>query len=122
MTHPKKTLVVGASNNPERYSFKAIQALLNHGHPVEAIGKRETTIGKIEILTGQPHLEEIDTITLYLSADNQAPLHKYFISLHPKRIIFNPGAENPSLEQLATSQGITCQNACTLVLLATGQY
>lgn len=117
-----KTLVLGASDNTERYSNQAIRALRSHGHEVLAVGRRHSRVEDVEINTGQPFFSGVHTITLYLSASHQQALHDYILSLHPKRIIFNPGAENPALASLAAAQGIDCQEACTLVLLATGQF
>ena len=122
MQTPKNTLVLGASTNPQRYSFLAINKLAAHGHPVEAIGLKEGLVGNVSIQTGQPHLPGIDTVTLYLGAANQRPYYDYILSLHPKRIIFNPGAENPELEELAGQNKIDPLHACTLVMLSTGQY
>lgn len=118
----KKTLVLGASENPERYSNKAILKLRSKGHPVVAIGKRKGKVEDVEIGTEQQPLEDIDTVTLYLNPDNQKPYYDYILSLHPKRIVFNPGTENAELEHMAEERGIEAQEACTLVLLATGQY
>jgi predicted CoA-binding protein len=118
----KKTLVLGASQNPERYSFLAVNKLLAHHHPVIAIGRNKGTINGIEIETEKKQLNDIDTVTLYLNPNNQKNYYDYILSLHPKRIIFNPGAENPELYQLAEKNGIKPQEACTLVLLSTGQY
>jgi len=122
MEESKKTLVMGASENPERYSFKAINRLLSHGHEVKAIGKKEGTIKNVKIEKGKPAFEDIDTITLYLSPANQQQYYDYFISLKPKRIIFNPGAENPALQQLCLENKIEPVEACTLVMLAIGAY
>lgn len=122
MQTPKNTLVLGASTNPQRYSFLAINKLSAHGHPVKAIGLREGTVGDVSIQTGQPGLQDIDTVTLYLGAANQRPYYDYILSLHPKRIIFNPGAENSELEALAEDNNIEPLHACTLVMLSTGQY
>ena len=107
---------------PERYSNQAVHSLVQHGNKVAAIGKRPGKIGNVEILTGQPKLEPVDTITLYLSQKNQEPLEDYILSLKPKRIIFNPGAENPRLKMVAEKNGIETLDACTLVMLTTGQY
>jgi len=117
-----KTLVLGASENPARYSNMAILALLRHEDKVAAVGAKKGSVAAVEILTGQPALTDIDTITLYLSAVNQQPLYEYILSLRPRRIIFNPGTENPELERKATAAGIECLEACTLVMLSTGQY
>jgi predicted CoA-binding protein len=118
----KKTLLLGASQNPERYSFLAVQQLTNHQHPVIAIGKKNGAIGAVEIETEKKQLNDIDTVTLYLNSTNQKEYYDYILSIHPKRIIFNPGAENPEFEQLAQQKGIKTMQACTLVLLSTGQY
>jgi predicted CoA-binding protein len=118
----KKTLVLGASQNPSRYSYIAINRLTAHKHPVVAVGRREGTIGSVEIVTGTPKEEDIDTITLYLNPRNQKPYYDYILSLQPKRIIFNPGTENFELEEMAKQKGIQSMEACTLVLLSTGQY
>lgn len=117
-----KTLVLGASDNPERYSNQAIRALRRHGYDVLAVGNRAARVEDVDIKTGQPFFTDVHTVTLYLSAPRQQMLYDYILSLHPKRIIFNPGAENPELVERAASQGVDCQEACTLVLLATDQY
>jgi uncharacterized protein len=117
-----KTLVVGASLKPERYSNRAVNSLLRHGHEVLALGNRQGFIGPVEIQKGTPAFSGVDTITLYLSAINQAPIQDYLLSLKPRRIIFNPGAENPELEKLAAAQGVLVEEACTLVMLSTDQY
>lgn len=118
----KKTLVLGASTNPSRYSYFAINRLSSNNHPVVAVGRREGKVGNVNILTGQPKFEDVDTITLYLNPTNQKPYYDYILSLHPKRIIFNPGTENGELEELARKNGIKPLEACTLVMLGTGQY
>lgn len=121
-TNPKKTLVLGASQNPQRYSYLAINRLRNLNHPVVGIGKRSGKVGDIQIEVDQKQIEDIDTITLYLNAAHQKQYYDYILSLHPKRIIFNPGAENEELYKMAKQNGIQPIEACTLVLLSTGQY
>lgn len=118
----RKTLVLGASDNPARYSYLAVQQLKKHGHPILAIGKRPSAVAGVEITTEKIQAEDIDTITVYLNPDNQKEYYSYIISLKPRRIIFNPGAENPELAELAQKNNVTPVNACTLVLLSTGQY
>jgi predicted CoA-binding protein len=118
----KKTVVLGASPNPGRYSNIAVNKLTAYRHPVVAIGQRQGKIGNVEIQTGQPMQDEVDTITLYLNPTNQKPFYDYILSLSPKRIIFNPGTENDELERLAEQKGIETMEACTLVMLSTGQY
>ncbi len=118
----KKTLVIGASENPERYSFLAVNKLVANQHPVVALGNKPGTIGKTTIETERKAYPAIDTVTLYLNPALQKGYYDYILSLHPKRIIFNPGTENEELKQLAANHGIYSQEACTLVLLSTGQY
>ncbi|HMK04756.1 MAG TPA: CoA-binding protein [Ferruginibacter sp.] len=118
----KKTLVLGASENTARYSNLAIKKLLNHQQPVVAIGRRKGMVAGVPIETEQKPFPDVDTVTLYLNAGNQKAYYDYIISLHPKRIIFNPGTENDELSGLALENGIEPQEACTLVLLSTGQY
>lgn len=118
----KKTVVLGASGNPARYSYLAINRLVEHNHPVIAIGKQKGVASGIEITTERSPVQDVDTITLYLNAKNQREYYDYILSLHPKRIIFNPGAENDELEKLARQNGIETMEACTLVLLGTRQY
>lgn len=118
----KKTLVLGASTNPSRYSNLAIKRLNAYNHPVIAVGLKEGMVGNVNIQTGQPKEEAVDTITLYLNPTNQKPYYDYILSLQPKRIIFNPGTENYELEEMAREKGIKPIEACTLVMLSTGQY
>ena len=118
----KKTLVLGASANPNRYSYLAINRLRQLKHPVEGIGKKEGKVADVEIGTVLKELNDVDTVTMYLSADNQKQYYDYVLTLHPKRIIFNPGAENDELSTLAEANGIQPIEACTLVMLSTGQY
>ena len=122
MKPPKKTLVMGASENPDRYSFMAVYRLLSAGHEVVCIGKKEGMIQNVKIQTGMPVFKDIDTITIYLSAQNQVQYHNYFLSLKPKRIIFNPGAENGALFNLCKQNSIEPIEACTLVMLSIGIF
>jgi predicted CoA-binding protein len=118
----KKTLVLGASDNPARYSYLAIQKLRRFAHPVVAIGRKNTQVGDVPILKEKQAFDNVDTITLYLNPLNQKEYYDYILSLKPSRIIFNPGTENPELEKLAEQNNIQPLEACTLVLLSTGQY
>ena len=122
MTKSKHTVVLGASGNPERYSFLAVNKLKKFGHAVTAIGRRPNQINDSPIITGTPLLSDVDTVTLYLNPANQKPYYDYILSLKPHRIIFNPGTENPEPEELAHKKGIKTLEACTLVLLSTGAY
>ncbi|MBX7203312.1 MAG: CoA-binding protein [Bacteroidia bacterium] len=118
----KRTLVMGASENPDRYSNKAIHRLQVHHIPVVAVGKHTGVVNGVAIHTDIPQTEQIDTVTLYLNPPNQAAWIQQLIDLKPRRIIFNPGTENPAFAQLAEQAGIETENACTLVLLATGGF
>lgn len=118
----KKTVVLGASDNPNRYSFLAVNKLTTHEHPVVAIGRKEGKIGNTQIVTEHPAIDDVDTVTLYLNPTHQKEYYDYILSLKPKRIIFNPGTENEELYDLAKANGIKPLEACTLVLLSTGQY
>ena len=117
-----KTLVIGSSTNPERYSFKAITSLRSHAHEVVAHGLKTGKVADVEIHTEWPKDETIDTVTLYVGPKNQSEYIQRIIDLKPRRIIFNPGTENNAFEQIAANAGILCEEACTLVLLATNQY
>jgi hypothetical protein len=118
----KKTLVLGASPNPSRYSYLAVDKLREKGHDVIAIGRHTGKIDDVEIITEKEPIDDLDTVTLYLNAQHQQPYYDYIFAQNPKRIIFNPGAENEELASLAKSKGVMAQEACTLVLLSTGQY
>ena|SRR6185312_7460475 len=117
-----KTLVLGASENPNRYSNKAMLRLLDKGHKIVAIGKQKGAVAGVPIVTEQQPMDDIDTVTLYLNPLNQKAYYDYILSLKPRRIIFNPGTENDELERKAASIGIDVLEACTLVMLGTGQY
>ncbi|MBC7890314.1 MAG: CoA-binding protein [Ferruginibacter sp.] len=118
----KKTLVIGASANPARYSYLAVQKLTAHQHPVIALGLKKGVIGTTEIETEKKPFEKIDTITLYINPFRQKDYYEYILSVQPKRVIFNPGTENEELVDLLQQKGIQAMEACTLVLLSTGQY
>jgi len=118
----KKTLVIGASENPERYSHLAVQKLVAHQQPVVALGSKKGSIDAVPIETERKQWDDIDTVTLYLNPAIQKDYYQYILSLHPKRIIFNPGTENEELYELAKQNGIEAKEACTLVMLSTGQY
>ncbi len=118
----KKTLVLGASSNPARYSYLAINKLREKGHDVVAIGKHTGTVSDVEIVDDKIPIKGLDTVTLYLNANHQKLYYNYIFSQNPKRIIFNPGTENEEFVALANEKGINTQEACTLVLLSIGQY
>lgn len=118
----KKTLVLGASSKPDRYSFKAISLLVEKGHSVLAIGQNQGEVSGIKIQTKSIPLKNIDTISLYLNPLRQRNYYNYIVESKPKRVIFNPGTENPEFYQLLELNAIKVDVACTLVLLATNQY
>ena len=122
MATSKKTLVLGASANPARYSFLALRKLASYGHPVVAIGKKKGSVGDIEIETDHLPVTDIDTVTLYLNPKNQQQYIEYILGLKPKRIIFNPGTENDKLIKSAKENGIEPVIGCTLVMLSIGNY
>ncbi len=120
----KKTVVLGASTNPARYSYVASEMLQNSGNEIVPVGLKKGKIFGKEILDirAKPDIEDIDTVTLYMNPFHQALYYDYILNLNPKRIIFNPGTENEELKKLAENERITTLNACTLVLISTKQY
>ncbi|MGY0391975.1 CoA-binding protein [Bizionia sp. KMM 8389] len=118
----KKTLVIGASLKPNRYSHIAINRLVSYNHEVVAIGLRSGTVAGIPIDTDQKQYPDIDTVTLYLNPSRQEAYYNYIVSLSPNRVIFNPGTENAEFYKLLDATGIDYEIACTLVLLSTNQY
>lgn len=122
MSKNKKTLLLGATTKPERYAYMAIQRLAEKGHSVIAIGQNQGEVAGVKIHTKTIPVKNIDTVTLYLNPVRQRAYYNYIIETQPKRVIFNPGTENPELYQLLKVNGITVEVACTLVLLATNQY
>lgn len=118
----KKTLVIGASEKPERYAYKAIKALRSHHHEVVALGLKQGIVDGVAFDTEKVQYENVDTVTLYVGPQNQPEYYSYIIGLKPRRVIFNPGTENQAFISQLESVGIYPEIACTLVLLATGQY
>lgn len=117
-----KTLIIGASNNPERYSYKAAERLLAHDHKIELLGLRPDTIFGKKIDTEKKKYADIDTVTLYIGAQRQPEYYDYVVSLKPRRVIFNPGTENEEFYQILRQNNIEIEVSCTLVMLGTGQY
>ncbi len=118
----KKTMVIGASPNPERFSYKAVKLLLKYGHQVEAIGVKNGTIETLEIQKGLPNIDDIHTVSLYIGPFRQPEYYQYILDMNPKRILFNPGTENPELKSLAINAGIKVVEDCTLVMLNGGRF
>lgn len=118
----KKTLVIGASEKIERYSNKAIRMLQEYEHPIVAYGNRKGEVNNTPITTDFPTETDFDTVTLYLGPQNQPDFYDKIVALKPKRVIFNPGTENEDFQQFLIENGIEYEEACTLVLLRSGQY
>ncbi len=119
----KKTLIVGASENPQRYAFKAAKMLSDFGHDIVLFGKSGGQFNAIEIQKKLPDvIPDLHTITLYINPTHQEALMDKLIALAPKRILFNPGTENPIFAKKAQNAGIQTEDACTLVLLSTDQF
>ena len=118
----KKTLVMGASTNPSRYSNMAIKKLRKAQVEVKAFGLKKGEVEGVSIDTELLNYDNIDTITLYLGAKNQSEYYNYILGLQPRRVIFNPGTENPEFYKLLENSNIETEVACTLVLLGTNQY
>lgn len=118
----KKTLVLGASLNESRISNQVVRRLVAAGEPVEAVGARAGFIEGVPVVTHWEPKQGIHTVTLYLSPENQKEYYAKLLELNPKRVVFNPGTENPELYELLKRQGIPFEESCTLVLLATAQF
>jgi hypothetical protein len=118
----RKTLVVGASENPTRYSHLALERLTEKGHGIEGIAKKGFFFKDFFIGTEKQPWKDIDTVTMYVGPQHQSEYYDYILSLHPRRIIFNPGAENPEFAKMAEKEGVIPIEACTLVMLSTGQF
>ena len=117
-----KTLVIGASTNKERYSYKAIHSLVDKSHQVVAIGAKKGMAFDIPIETEKLDFHAVDTVTLYVNSKAQQDYYDYILSLKPRRVIFNPGTENPEFYKLLSEKSIQFEESCTLVLLSTNQY
>lgn len=118
----KKTLVIGASLKPQRYSNIAISKLIDYNHEVVAFGLRKGQVAGVDIDTDLVPYKDLNTVTLYLNPQRQKAYYDFIISLHPERIIFNPGTENPEFQNILRAERIYFEEACTLVLLSTNQY
>jgi predicted CoA-binding protein len=119
-----KTVILGASNNPGRFSYKAADLLAKFRYDFVPVGIKKGESGGKQILPikERPHIEEVDTITLYMNPFNQREYYNYIISLKPRRIIFNPGTENPELMELARQSAIETIEDCTLIMISSGVF
>ena len=118
----KRTLIIGASANPSRYAYIATQRLISYGHPVFLVGRKNGIVLGQEIQTEKIYYSDIHTVTLYINPTHQPDYYDYIVSLNPKRVIFNPGTENPDFENILSAINIIPIRACTLLLLSVGQY
>ncbi len=117
-----KTLILGATPNPDRYAYRAAISLQNNGHEIVLVGIKQGQINGVTIQNGMPDVKDIYTVTLYVGPQNQSTYYDYILSLKPKRVIFNPGTENNELENLLKLNNIEPVIACTLVMLSVGNY
>lgn len=117
-----KTLIIGASDKPQRYSYRALKLLQKYNHEVVAIGRREMKIDGVHVQTDEPKFSDVHTVTLYVNPQLQKGYYDYIISLKPKRVIFNPGTENLEFYSKLKAENIQVEEACTLVMLSTNQY
>ncbi|MEM9833980.1 MAG: CoA-binding protein [Bacteroidota bacterium] len=124
MSEKKKTAIIGATPNPSRYAYLAANMLTDYGHPIVPLSIKQGIVAGVEMvdLRKEPSLKDIDTVTLYLGPQNQPEWYDYLLGLQPRRMIFNPSTENPTLYQLCLDRDIEPINACTLVMLRTGTY
>lgn len=118
----KKTLVIGATPDPSRYAYLAANKLVRYGHEIVNVGIKRGEVAGVPIEKPEAVHDDIDTITMYVGTRNQEPLYDYILDTKPKRIIFNPGTENPELESMARQRGIETVEGCTLVMLSTGEF
>ncbi len=120
---PEKVVVLGASNKPERYAYKALVELTKHGHIVIPVNPALKEINGIKVINKLSDIKEkVDTVTLYVGPERLEAMIPEIIALKPKRIISNPGTESASMRSAAKNAGINYEEACTLVMLSTGQY
>ncbi|SEA82498.1 CoA-binding protein [Pedobacter hartonius] len=118
----KHTLIIGATPNPARYAYRAAQMLKSKGHSIVNVGIKNGEVAGVAIeKPGEIH-DDIDTVTMYIGPALQSDYFDYLLKTKPRRVVFNPGTENDKLEKFLNENGIETLNACTLVLLATGQY
>jgi len=120
----KPTVVLGANTNPEKYAYKAVEFLQSINQPIFPVGIRPGEVKGLDIEQDFSHLEdkEIHTVTLYVNPTNQTHWYQSILNLNPKRVIFNPGTENPEFEEMLEEKGIETVEACTLVMVRTGQF
>ncbi len=123
MSASQRVLILGASDKPDRYAHKAQVALLRNGHEVVLVHPRLKEIEGLPVAADVSQVTgPVDTVTMYVGPAISAGLADKLTALKPGRVIFNPGSENPELEEKLTAAGIEVEEACTLVMLATNQF
>lgn len=118
----KKTLILGATTNTARYAYKAAEKLTNYNHPIVPVGIKKGEVFGEQIINSKAIQIDVDTITMYVGPKNQEEWYEYIVETKPKRVLFNPGTENPILQHKLKEEGIEYEEACTLVLLNLGEY
>ncbi len=118
----QKVMVLGASPNKHRFSNSCVKSLMRYGYEVVPVGIREGEIAGKPIQLNRPQIKDVDTITIYLNAKHQEDYYDYIFNLRPRRIIFNPGAENPELMEKARKKDIEAVENCTLIMLNSGDF
>lgn len=120
----KKTVIIGATTNPSRYAYLAASMLKEYQHTIVPVGIKKGVVQGEKILSiyDRPAIDGVDTVTLYIGPQHQPEHYNYILNLKPKRVIFNPGTENNEFEKLIEESGAEALQACTLVLLRSGQY
>ena len=120
----KKTVIIGSSPSPARFAYKAAGMLTAYGHEIAAVGIKRGEVFGHEILDirKKPKIEDVDTVTMYIGPRHQPEWYDYIMSLKPRRVIFNPGTENSEFIQRINESGSEAIEACTLVMLRTGQF
>ncbi len=118
----KKTVVLGATDNPDRFAYRAAHSLVKYGHSIEPVGIKQGIVAGKEIINDKRQINDVDTVTLYVGTRNLPEWYDYILGLQPRRIIFNPGTENEELMRRAQEKGIQTVEGCTLVMLSAGMY
>jgi predicted CoA-binding protein len=118
----KKTVVLGATDNPDRFAYRAAHSLVRHGHEIEPVGIKHGMVAGKEIINDKRPIADVDTVTLYVGSRNLPEWYNYIMDLNPRRIIFNPGTEDDELVRLAEEKGIQTVEGCTLIMLSAGMY
>ena len=118
----KKTLIIGATTNPDRFAYKATMKLVKYGHSVFLLGQKKGEVCNVEIQSQLFSIDNLHTVTMYVRPDNQEMYYDYILSLKPHRVIFNPGTENPDFYKILKKNNIIVEEECILVMLSLGIY